>query len=164
MAAYLKDQGTITYYSIRALERPGVDVGAGAAAPMEMTSEPFNASKYREKVYGRYVGSFRSKLQADMEAEGLSQYGWPALVEKYEVRGLVWYRVFLLPDAEIGPPSGFELLVDMARTSSADLVCPGETFFNVQTALLDFIGNGVPPGSYLAALRTVSERATKKHG
>ncbi|MFH1137901.1 MAG: OmpA family protein [Pseudomonadota bacterium] len=161
LAAGLRKQGLISYYSIRPLERPGLDVGAVAASTPERTSEPPPVSEYREEVYGRYVGSFRSKLQAEMEAEGLGQYGWPAIVEKFEVRGLVWYRVFLLPPSAGGTPSGFELLVDLARTATGDLVCPGETKFSVQMALLKYLGVAVPQKKYLAALRSVSGRATR---
>lgn len=153
----LKSRGAIDYYLVRRMELPGQeDVRLSRAAATEGAASG-DTSQYRQIVYGRYVASYRNKLQADLEAEGLTQYGWPAMVVETWNNGQLWYQVYLVPPAEWaqGPISGFVLLMDLADTVNPGPLCAGLTPYTARQAMWRYMMNA--PGPVVqAALRKVS--------
>lgn len=154
-------------------------------APITFGSKPPNASvtpppvstpasngpspSFQKIVYGRYVGSFRDRAQAQREAEGLTRYGWQAIVEEDLVQGIMWYRVYLIPfgQANNGGPGetpGFEIIADMSESPQAKLTwvsdppsrCPGYTNSGAKIAIVRKINAAVPPTPYFAVLRDLA--------
>lgn len=177
-AVRLKKEGVIQYYQIDKLEKPKVTapepktVPAGPAAPTAQYDTPF-----KKIVYGRYVASFKFRHLAEAEAEGLTQYGWPASVVEERVQGTMWYRVYLLPPqgndySASGRPGnnevpGFDVIADMSNTGppppeKADgekykSRCAGYTRAGAKLAILRKFNAAVPAGAYLAGLRELGD-------
>jgi OOP family OmpA-OmpF porin len=124
-------------------------------------------SSYRETVEGSYVGSYRTRFEAERQAEGLTLRGWPAYVTEGDVWGVKWYRVYLSPDGQgfdAGTQGGFEILVDLSHTYENRYSCLGLTKYEAMMELLDLINLSVPDFGFQAALRTVGHRGARYTG
>jgi OOP family OmpA-OmpF porin len=118
----------------------------GESDSSAVSSSNGNISAFRESVDGSYVGSYRDQDQAERQAKGLSQRGWPAYVEEGRVQDVVWHRVYLRPQNS-GQGGGqthlVEIVADVSRTvpqlelgQPIPELCLGLTKFQVLMSVL----------------------------
>jgi hypothetical protein len=93
-----------------------------AGQPLAPTSPAVTGQGFKNLVQGRYVGSFRDRLEAQREAERLTSAGWPASVVTETASGGMWYRVILAEPSDKrefkAPPEEIERA--MASASSQE--------------------------------------------
>ena len=175
-----KSRQLIPYYRVTAMTGPKPSpVRAPKPKPTSKASEPdFSAvhsgpdQAFKKIVYGRYVASFKYRHLAEAEAEGLTRFGWPASVSEERVRGVMWYRVYLLPPGgragyglAAGELRGFDILADMSgspgefgrtgppRDEDEASSCPEYSRYGARLELLRRINRAVPAGAFQAGLR-----------
>ncbi|MEW6263811.1 MAG: OmpA family protein [Thermodesulfobacteriota bacterium] len=179
LAQNLRNQGLISNYRIVEMADPNISTpkpasrSGRAAIDSSSRNSDRNLSSFQRLVSGRFVGSFRDREQAAVEAEGLTRSGWPASVSEEKVQGVMWYRVYLLApggrdysgEPVAAEPSGVELMADMSEPGrglnskpQADEPsrCPGFTRRGAKIALLRAINDAVPERPSLAALRELA--------
>jgi len=71
-----------------------------AAAPLNPASPAATGEGYKRNIYGRYVGSFKDRLEAREYARTLTSNGWEASVRAEGQGGGQWYRVYLAPSSD----------------------------------------------------------------
>lgn len=146
------------------------DNGGQPVSPASAESAPADqreVSSYRETVEGSYVGSYRTRFEAEKQAEGLTLRGWPAFVTEGDVSGVTWYRVYLSPTGQrydADAPGGFVILLDLSNTYDGEYSCLGLTKYEAMIELMDLINLSVPNVGYLAGFRTVGHRGAMYTG
>jgi len=81
-------------------ERAAQIVWNRAAAPLNPASPAATGEGYRRNIHGRYVGSFKDRLEAREHARTLTAGGWEASVRAEGQGGGQWYRVYLAPSSD----------------------------------------------------------------
>lgn len=171
LATRLRSEKLISYYRLTTVNEVKSSPVSTAASPRSRAGQrPTDA--FKQIVYGRYVASFKYKHLAEAEAEGLTQYGWPASVSEEKVQGTMWYRVYLLPPkgrawSGMGADGlrGFDIIADMSGSPGSPETtypspsgedasrCAGYSKYGAKITILRKINAAVPSAAYQAGLR-----------
>lgn len=158
-----------------------------ASEELPPSSPAATGEAFKQRVHGRYVGSFRDPAEARQQARLLSSAGWVASVEETNRGGSLWYRVYLAPaedarDMKAEPKAlaaakrsaarqpGLVILADMfgLRGSVSSIIpngrrtdasaCAGFSEAGRLSGCLSRLLNQIPDSSYTAALLPLSRQ------